>query len=52
MKQYEVIVRYENSRSDTFIAKAPPDTPDAILTNQSELVPFPYTAPSGQDLVC
>jgi hypothetical protein len=52
MKQYEVVVRYENSRSDTFIAKDPPDTPDAILTNQSELVPFPYTAPSGQDLVC
>ena len=37
MKQYEVVVRYENSRSDTFVAKNPPDTPEAILTNESEL---------------
>ena len=37
MKQYEVVVRDENSRSDTFTAKDPPDTPDAVLTNQSEL---------------
>jgi hypothetical protein len=48
---YQVVIRYDKGKEDTFLAKEPPTTPDAVLERRDELTPFAYTAPSGQEIV-